>query len=320
MFAINYFFRYFCRYPPEEQHGRERLNEAGNKYFLPAVDSVTSLPVSHASHGQRLSSTLRRRVAGSLAVGIGLLTTGGLYTVLAPQPQVATAQAGTVQITRGEQLYNNACITCHGANLQGVQDRGPSLIGVGEAAVYFQVSTGRMPIARQQIQGVRKAPLPELDPGTAEGQQNLQALGAYVQAHGGGPQLPPQHGMALIGDDPARGSDSFRLNCASCHNFTGRGGALTQGKQAPILNQATPEQIYAAMLTGPSAMPKFGDRTLTPAEKKDIIAYILSVRGQRNSPGGYNLGDIGPTAEGMAAFVVGMVTLVAITVWLGAKS
>ena len=44
------------------------------------------------------------------------------------------------------------------------------------------------------------------------------------------------------------------------------------------------------------------------------------VRGQRNSPGGYNLGDIGPSAEGMAAFVVGMVALVAITVWLGAKS
>jgi ubiquinol-cytochrome c reductase cytochrome c subunit len=95
---------------------------------------------------------------------------------------------------------------------------------------------------------------------------------------------------------------------------------LTQGKYAPILDQATPEQMYAAMLTGPAAMPKFGDRELTPGEKKDIIAYLLSVRGQRNSPGGYNLGEIGPTAEGMAAFVLDMVALVAITVWFGAKS
>lgn len=74
------------------------------------------------------------------------------------------------------------------------------------------------------------------------------------------------------------------------------------------------------MLTGPSAMPTFGDRTLTPEQKKDIIAYLLSIRGLRNSPGGYNLGDIGPSAEGMTAFVVGMVALVTITVWFGAKS
>jgi ubiquinol-cytochrome c reductase cytochrome c subunit len=74
------------------------------------------------------------------------------------------------------------------------------------------------------------------------------------------------------------------------------------------------------MLTGPSAMPKFGDRTLTREEKKDIIAYVLSIRGQRNSPGGYNLGNIGPSAEGMTAFVIGMAALVAITVWFGAKS
>jgi ubiquinol-cytochrome c reductase cytochrome c subunit len=95
--------------------------------------------------------------------------------------------------------------------------------------------------------------------------------------------LPAQRGTALIGDDPARGAESFRLNCASCHNFTGRGARPTWGKYALILNRATPEQIYAAMLTGPAAMPKFGDRQLGPKEKQDIIAYLLSVRGQRNS-------------------------------------
>jgi ubiquinol-cytochrome c reductase cytochrome c subunit len=257
-------------------------------------------------------------------LAIGLFATGALYLVLAPRPQVATAETATqtdpAQIAHGEQLYNNACITCHGTNLQGVQGRGPSLIGVGAAAVYFQVSTGRMPQAREQAEGLRKAPVPELDPNTDEGRQNLQALAAYVQAHGGGPQLPAERGTALIGDDPAKGADTFRLNCASCHSFVGRGGVLTRGKYAPILNQATPEQIYAAMLTGPSAMPTFSDRSITPGEKKDIIAYLLSVRGQRNSPGGYNLGDIGPSAEGMTAFVIGMVALVGITVWLGAKS
>ncbi|MDQ3824956.1 MAG: cytochrome c [Actinomycetota bacterium] len=289
------------------------------------MDSITSTSrASAVPRRRRLPSKLRRRLVGALMLAIGLFATGALYLVLAPRPQVATAETATqtdpAQIAHGEQLYNNACITCHGTNLQGVQGRGPSLIGVGAAAVYFQVSTGRMPQAREQAEGLRKAPVPELDPNTDEGRQNLQALAAYVQAHGGGPQLPAERGTALIGDDPAKGADAFRLNCASCHSFVGRGGVLTRGKYAPILNQATPEQIYAAMLTGPSAMPTFSDRSITQGEKKDIIAYLLSVRGQRNSPGGYNLGDIGPSAEGMTAFVFGMVALVGITVWLGAKS
>ena len=81
---------------------------------------------------------------------------------------------------------------------------------------------------------------------------------------------------SLIGNDVARGGDLFRLNCASCHNFTGRGGALSSGKYAPGLDPATPAQIYTAMLTGPQNMPKFSDRQLVPEEKRDIIAYVRS--------------------------------------------
>ena len=290
------------------------------------MDATGRAPrASPVSRARTRAGKLRRGLVRVLVLVIGLFTTGGLYLLFAPSPQVATARVDNAQadpalIAKGQQLYNNACITCHGTNLQGVAGRGPSLIGAGAAAVYFQVSTGRMPLAREQAEAYRKAPLPELDPSTALGRQNLEALSTYVEAHGGGPQLPAERGLALIGDDPARGGDSFRANCASCHNFVGRGGALTQGKYAPILNLATPEEIYAAMQAGPADMPTFSDRSITPQEKKDIIAYILSVRGQRNSPSLYNLGDIGPTAEGMTVFVIGMVALVIITVWLGAKS
>ncbi|RCW46089.1 menaquinol-cytochrome c reductase cytochrome c1 subunit precursor [Halopolyspora algeriensis] len=271
-----------------------------------------------ARRSRRPRGKLRRRLRGGLTLGIGLLSAGVLYTMLVPQPQVVTAQ--DTLLAQGRQLYNNTCISCHGENLQGVHNRGPSLIGVGEAAVHFQVSTGRMPLARQEAQALRKPPLPEFDPDTARGRKNLRALSAYVHAHGGGPEMPPQSGTALIGEDTARGGLLFRLNCASCHNFTGRGGALTAGKYAPILNPATPDQLYAAMLTGPQAMPTFGDRQLTPEEKEDIIAYVLSVRDQKNTPGGYNLGEIGPAAEGAVAWLVGVVALVAIALWLGART
>ena len=279
---------------------------------------MTTTPPSRSPRGPR--SRFRRRVAGAVALAIGLLTAGGLYTALAPQPQVATAQqSDAALIAKGQELYDNHCITCHGSNLQGVENRGPSLVGVGDAAAYFQVSTGRMPLARQEAQAQRKPPLPEFDPGTPEGQANLDALGAFVQANGGGPQRPAASGEALRGPDPATGGELFRLNCASCHNFTGRGGALSSGKYAPSLDPATEVDIYTAMLTGPQNMPKFSDRQLSPAEKENIIAYVKSVTNGNNNPGGNPLGGIGPVSEGLVAFVVGIAAMIGFALWLGAK-
>jgi quinol---cytochrome-c reductase cytochrome c subunit len=280
---------------------------------------MTTTPPSRKPRGPR--SRFRRRVAGALALGIGLLSAGGLYAAFAPQPQVATAQEGdTALVAQGQELYESHCITCHGSNLQGVQDRGPSLIGVGDAAAYFQVSTGRMPLARQEAQAQRKPPIAPFNPETEEGAHNLDALGAFIQANGGGPTRPNVEGQALRGDDPARGGELFRLNCASCHNFTGRGGALSSGKYAPSLDPATEMDIYTAMLTGPQNMPKFSDRQLAPDEKEDIIAYVESVTNGNNNPGGEPLGGIGPVSEGLVAFIVGIAAMVGFAMWLGAKS
>ena len=260
----------------------------------------------------RAGSKFRRRLSGVLALGIALVGAGGLYTVLTPEPQTAHAAADPALVRQGEQLYNNACITCHGANLGGVKDRGPSLVGVGDAAVHFQVSSGRMPMVRQEAQAERKPP--KFTP------EEIDALSAYVQTYGGGPEAPKESGAALQGPDPARGGELFRLNCASCHNFTGRGIAMSSGKFAPNLDNPSEQQIYEAMLTGPQNMPKFSDRQLTPEEKKDIIAYVKSVTNGNNNPGGNPLGGFGPASEGVIAWVVGLGALIGITLWIGARA
>jgi ubiquinol-cytochrome c reductase cytochrome c subunit len=281
---------------------------------------MTTTPPPGPARGPR--TRFRRRWAGAIALGLGLLVAGSLYTALTPAPQLATAQEGDAALlARGQELYTTSCITCHGANLQGVPDHGPSLIGVGDAAVWFQVSTGRMPMARQEAQAKRKPPLPVFNPETEEGQANLDALGAFIQANGGGPTRPEETGAQLRGPDTARGGELFRLNCASCHNFTGRGGALSSGKFAPILDPASESVIYTAMLTGPQNMPKFSDRQLTPEEKKDIIAYVKSVGGgYNNNPGGNPLGGIGPVSEGLIAFIAGLTAMIGFAMWLGAKN
>ncbi|MGH3534670.1 MAG: cytochrome bc1 complex diheme cytochrome c subunit [Pseudonocardiaceae bacterium] len=255
-------------------------------------------------------SRLRRRLSAMLALAVALLSAGALYAVFAPQAQTAHAQEDPALVRQGEQLFNNACISCHGMNLQGVNARGPSLIGVGEAAVYFQVSTGRMPATRQEAQigekPVRYTP------------EEIDALGAFVQANGGGPVVPSKGSLA--GGDPAHGGDLFRLNCASCHNFTGRGIALSSGKYAPALKNVEPQQIYSAMISGPQSMPRFSDRQLTPQDKRDIIAYVHSVTDEANNPGGYSLGGFGPVPEGMISWIVGITALVGVTLWIGSKA
>ena len=256
---------------------------------------------------------LRRRVAGLLALGFALLSAGMLFAAFAPQAQTASAQQQDALVRQGEQIYLNTCLSCHGSSLEGVKDRGPSLIGVGDAAVYFQTSSGRMPMARQEAQAIRKPA--KLSP------EEINALMAYIVANGGeGPKKPSESGEALRGDNPARGGELFRLNCASCHNFTGRGGALSSGKFAPTLDGVTEEQIYTAMLTGPQNMPKFGERQLTPEEKKDIIAYVKSVTDGNNNSGGNPLGGFGPVSEGLIAFIVGIAALIGVTLWIGAKA
>ncbi|WP_280233744.1 cytochrome bc1 complex diheme cytochrome c subunit [Nocardia cyriacigeorgica] len=272
-------------------------------------------------HGQasktRRQRRVRRRIAGGLALLVGLVGAGFLASALTPEPQIATANEDKSALIReGQQLYDTSCITCHGANLQGVEDRGPSLIGVGEAAVYFQVSSGRMPMTRNEAQAERK-------PAKFDAHQT-DAIGAYVAANGGGPTVVRDADgsvaqESLRGADIARGSELFRMNCASCHNFTGRGGALSSGKYAPPLEPASEQQIYAAMLTGPQNMPKFSDRQLSPEEKRDIVAYVKDSM-EANSPGGYGLGGFGPATEGLAIWVVGIVLTVGAAMWIGSRS
>jgi ubiquinol-cytochrome c reductase cytochrome c subunit len=259
---------------------------------------------------------MRRRLSAAVLLLIGLAAAGGLAATLTPSPQRAVAdEADSALLRTGKQLFDTSCVTCHGANLQGVPDRGPSLIGVGEAAVYFQVSTGRMPAMRGEAQAPEKPP--QFD------EAQIDALGAYVQANGGGPVVPREDGhiaqQSLIGGDVARGGDLFRLNCSSCHNFTGKGGALSSGKYAPDLAGANPAQIYTAMLTGPQNMPKFSDRQLSPEEKRDIVAYVR-MASEAPNPGGYGLGGFGPTSEGMAAWIIGIVAVIGAALWIGSRA
>ena len=233
---------------------------------------------------------------------------GGGYAAFAANSGAEGAQSTANQVAQGQQLYEVSCITCHGANLQGVLDRGPSLVGVGASAAYFQVSTGRMPATGQGATEQRK---------TAKfDEAQIQALAAYVQSVGGGPALPA--GSLRDISDIAAGGDLFRLNCASCHGTTLKGAPLSAGKTAPSLNAATALQIYTAMESGPESMPVFSDNQLTPDQKKAIVTYVETIKAS-NDPGGSGIDRIGPVSEAIVLWVVGVGGLMIAILWIGAK-
>lgn len=258
-----------------------------------------------------LASARRHRFAPVVLMLFALLAVGGIYAVAAPQAAVADS-ASQDDVTEGEKLFQANCASCHGPSAEGRTDVAPSLIGVGAASVHFQVSTGRMPLAANAPQAPKK--------GVQFDAEQTAQLAAYVASLAPGPAIPDAEQVDPALGDAANGMLVFRTNCAMCHNAVGAGGALSEGKYAPSLFNTTPTEIYEAMLTGPQSMPVFNDENITPEAKRDVIAYLMEQRADDSSPGGANLGAIGPVSEGMWVWIIGMGALIGASVWIGAKS
>jgi ubiquinol-cytochrome c reductase cytochrome c subunit len=260
-----------------------------------------------------VSSIIARRrhpAAGYAAVVGGLVVVGVLYSTLSGGGASADAPAqASTQVAQGKSLFVQSCSSCHGLDAQGTS-QAPSLVGAGAAAVYFQMSTGRMPAKELGAENDRKP--------TNFTEQQIYAIADYVASLGGGPAIPSDEQVSTVGANTALGEELFSTNCAQCHGFAGAGGALTYGKNAPSLNASTPKQIYTAMLTGPEAMPVFGDGTITPEQKRDIIAFITDTRNEPN-PGGFSLSRTGTVTEGLVAWLGGLGFLILIAMWLTAR-
>jgi ubiquinol-cytochrome c reductase cytochrome c subunit len=259
-----------------------------------------------------LAARRRHPIATVVLLLLGLLVTGAAYASVAPQRATASTTAGADDVAAGKDLFLANCATCHGLQAQGTRN-GPSLVGVGAAAVDFQVGTGRMPLQNTAPQ----APKRTVDFTETE----IAQLAAYVASLGPGPAIPDEEYTRAV-DDPERianGAELFRVNCAMCHNVVGSGGALTRGKYAPSLTGVTGKHIYEAMQTGPQSMPVFNDANISPESKQDIISYLKYVE-EQPSPGGWSLGSLGPVTEGLFVWVAALGALIGIAVWLGAKS
>ncbi len=161
----------------------------------------------------------RRRLSGYVVVLLALAVIGGLYAALAPTGHAADGQDQSRAVERGHQLFLTSCSSCHGLNAEG-GNRAPSLIGVGAAAVDFQVGTGRMPLKVHGPQAQRNKPVFD--------QAQIDDLAAYVASLGPGPAIPSN--LNYKNGNVAEGGELFRANCSQCHQLAASGGVLTYGK------------------------------------------------------------------------------------------
>ncbi|HEU4811842.1 MAG TPA: cytochrome c [Nocardioides sp.] len=270
----------------------------------------------------RLSRHRRGPLAGLMVLLLGLMLTGSLYAAFSPA-QAERAESDADQVAKGRELFLVGCAFCHGQNGEGILTRNgnqiaPSLVGVGAAAVDFQVGTGRMPMAQPGAQAPRKKPVYDAE--------ETAALAAYVASLGPGPSIPTADDYSVDGlseeerqEAIVRGGQIFLTNCTACHNFEGSGGAMPRGGYAPKIRGVEPKYIYEAMLTGPQAMDTFSNGNLSPEEKRDVIAYLGSID-EEPGYGGFGLGGLGPVSEGLFAWLAGIGSLVGFAIWIAAHT
>jgi len=244
------------------------------------------------------------------AGGLWVLTGGGVGASAAGG--VPRAPAASAEEQRGHELFLTGCSSCHGVAGQGLrvqgEVRGPSLQDSGAAAAYYQLTTGRMPLAASDDLPKRKPP--------AYGPADIRALVAYVASLGHGPAVPD---VQTAQGDLAVGGELFRANCQACHSATGAGGALSYGRAAPSLSRATPTQVGAAMRSGPGQMPVFSPKTLSAHDVDSIARYVRYLE-HPDDRGGLALGRLGPIPEGLLIWVLGIGSLLIACVWIGGRN
>lgn len=203
----------------------------------------------------------------------------------------------------GRDLYAVSCAVCHGTDGRGGA-RGPSVIGVGAASHYYQLSTGRMPLLDHQ--DVPRRDDPAFSP------EQIDALVRYGASFGGGPELP------VVGEgDPVAGRALWVEHCAVCHGSTGSGANKVTDRRAPDMAPVTPTQLAAAVRVGPNLMPVYPETVLSDDDVDDVVAYVaqLEASGDR---GGLALDRMGPVGETPVVWLgVGVLLVV---IWRLARS
>jgi len=213
-----------------------------------------------------------------------------------------------------ERIYAQRCATCHGPDGHGNGPAAPSMIPrprdftLGQFK-YKSTPAGQPPsdadLAGTIANGLPASGMPYFRDILSD--TDIRALVEHIKglssafAHAAPEPLPVPPRVAPDAASIARGQALFTTQgCAGCHGAEARGGTRLQDtKGYPVVSRdltapwtfrggGDPEQIWLRLTTGlaPGPMPAYADK-LTPAERWDVVNYVLSLsRTPSWEPGG----------------------------------
>lgn len=233
-----------------------------------------------------------------LVVVLAVAAPAGTSSPPSPSPSAEASPGANSAVEAGGDpaaaVFAENCSGCHGSRGEG--GFGPPLAAAGFASLVAPM------VAEGGIQ------MPSFGDQLSDAQ--IQGVAEYVAAR----IADPASHEAVVAD----GGEVYRLYCAGCHSTTGRGGALTRGRNAPDIAQYPAAEALAAMILGRTNMPAFAGNTLDVRQQAAVGLYV-GVLVDPPSPGGHGLGYLGPVTEG-AVSAIALLILIFLAVWLAWKS
>ena len=223
-----------------------------------------------------INARRRRPVAGYAALLLGLVVVALLYGSLTRRAAASRRRRHRPRRSRtsrrARNLFDANCSSCHGLDAQGTSQA---------------PEPGRRRRGRRLLPDVHR---PHAGQGGRRGEQPRaskvhRAADLRDRRLCRLPGRRPRDSHRRAGDPPRERTPRSARSCSmptapSATASPGRAARSPTARPRAPLTQATPTQIYTAMLTGPEAMPVFSDGALSPQAKRDIIAYITADAGR----------------------------------------
>lgn len=211
---------------------------------------------------RKTRSAASRRVR---SIPKSLVLASAMTIALALAPPQAQAQ-GRGQ--SGKAVVESACITCHGAGVDGAPRIGDRKAWTARAG---QGLTG---LSRNALQGIRKMPAHGGNAGLSD--IEIQRAITYMVNASGGHWTAPIDRAARAA--PRSGEQVVRVQCAQCHE-AGINGAPAIGDRLAWVPRAKQgfEVLVRSAINGHGGMPpRGGEADLTDAEIASAIAFMLN--------------------------------------------
>ncbi len=222
---------------------------------------------------QTAAENYRNYILVGLALSLALILGLGFYGF---REQVRLAQAAEEfnreRVARGQTIYNQQCVACHGA--QGEGGVGPALNN--RAVLKNTLDSVFFAVIRSGVPGTQM-PAWSVDFGGPLTDEDVRDLVALLRSwEPTAPEVKP----AVFTPDPGRGAMLFAGTCAVCHGENGVGGENAPRLNDPQRLQVLPDDWYRAVIRNgrpAKGMPTWGT-VLSPEQIEDLVSLIAAWR------------------------------------------